>query len=64
MARARITCNSWGGSPFSQALVDEITRSRDAGHLFVASAGNANTNIDVTPNYPASCEQAPTPHPT
>lgn len=51
---ARILNNSWGGYVFSQSLFDSIQRSRDAGVLFVAAAGNEARNNDVTPAYPAS----------
>ncbi len=46
--------NSWGGYGFSQALLDSISESIDAGILFVASAANDALNNDVTPAYPAS----------
>jgi subtilisin family serine protease len=50
----KITCNSWGGAPFSQALRDAIAAACDSGMLFVAAAGNDGKNTDVTPHYPAS----------
>jgi subtilisin family serine protease len=55
---ARISNNSWGGDPFSQALFDAIRNARDAGHIFVTAAGNGNIfgigqNNDSTPFYPA-----------
>jgi Zn-dependent metalloprotease/subtilisin family serine protease len=46
----KITSNSWGGGAFSQALMDAIS----LGGLFVAAAGNAGSDNDVTPSYPAS----------
>lgn len=51
---ARITNNSWGGGPFSQALLEMIQAADQAGIPFVASAGASSTDIDVTPYYPAS----------
>ncbi len=45
-----ITNNSWGGGPFSQALLDAI----NAGGLFVAAAGNASNNTDNVSFYPAA----------
>ncbi len=45
-----ITSNSWGGGGFSQALMDEIA----LGGLFVAAAGNSNSNNDSSPHYPSS----------
>src|SRR5262245_22834548 len=50
----RLTSNSWGGGGFSQALLDAINAAGAAGQLFVAAAGNASQNTDVTPSYPAS----------
>lgn len=51
---AQILSNSWGGGPYSQALYDAILRSRNAGSLFVAAAGNDSDNNDSFPAYPAS----------
>lgn len=51
---AKISNNSWGGGGFSQALSDAIGAANAAGHLFVAAAGNAGTNNDNAPSYPAS----------
>ena len=48
------TNNSWGGGGYSQALFDAIQRANDAGILFVAAAGNAGLDNDVTPHYPSS----------
>ncbi len=48
---AAISSNSWGGGPFSQAMMDAIAASR---HLFVAAAGNNGSNNDVVAFYPAS----------
>ena len=50
----RLTSNSWGGGAFSQALLDAINAAGAANQLFVAAAGNASQNTDVTPSYPAS----------
>jgi subtilisin family serine protease len=38
------TNNSWGGTGFSQALLDAIDAQRARGILFVAAAGNAGTD--------------------
>jgi subtilisin family serine protease len=51
---ARVLSNSWGGDAFSQGLLDAIERAREAGVVFVAAAGNASANVDVTPFYPAA----------
>lgn len=48
------TNNSWGGGGYSQALLDAINRSGDAGMLFVAAAGNSTTNNDATASYPSN----------
>jgi subtilisin family serine protease len=50
----RLTSNSWGGGGVSQALEDAINAAGAAGQLFVCAAGNAGSNIDATPSYPAS----------
>ena len=42
---------SWGGTQVSAALKDAID---EAGLLFVAAAGNAGTNNDLKPFYPAA----------
>ena len=48
------TNNSWGGGGYSQGLYDAIDRANQAGILFIAAAGNASNNNDVSPSYPAS----------
>ena len=45
---------SWGSTQRSRALEDVIRKAYQAGILFVAASGNANTNTDRTPHYPAS----------
>lgn len=50
----RVLNNSWGGSGFSQALLDEINKAGTNGILFVAAAGNNATNNDASPSYPCS----------
>ena len=52
--QARISNNSWGGYTPSLALYDAIEQASNAGHLFVAAAGNDGINNDDTPLYPAS----------
>ncbi|MCS6772098.1 MAG: S8 family serine peptidase [Kiritimatiellae bacterium] len=51
---ARISNNSWGGGGWSHALKNMIDAASAAGHLFVAAAGNSNSDNDVAPSYPAS----------
>ena len=48
------TNNSWGGGGYSQALYDAISRTNNAGILFVAAAGNSGTNNDTTASYPSN----------
>jgi subtilisin family serine protease/subtilisin-like proprotein convertase family protein len=51
---AQISNNSWGGGGYSTAMANALTAAQAAGHLFVAAAGNSNTNNDLTPHYPSS----------
>src|SRR5262249_33847540 len=53
-ANVRVLSNRWGGGGFSQALLDEINKANSNNMLFVAAAGNSNSNNDVTPNYPSN----------
>jgi subtilisin family serine protease len=53
-ANVSVLSNSWGGGGFSQALLDAINAANNAGMLFVAAAGNSNSNNDATPHYPSS----------
>src|SRR5207247_8056763 len=50
----RILSNSWGGGGYSSSLFAEINKANTNDMLFVAAAGNASSNNDVTPSYPAS----------
>lgn len=51
-----ISSNSWGSTSgeFIQEIYDAIDRGRQAGHLFVAAAGNSARDTDSSPRYPAS----------
>ena len=51
---ADVMNNSWGGSGYSQALLDAIQRAREAGIIFVAAAGNNGADTDIMPHYPSS----------
>jgi subtilisin family serine protease len=51
---AAVINNSWGGSEYSAALHEAVAYSYSKGALFVAAAGNAATNNDSAPMYPAS----------
>jgi len=46
--------NSWGGTSFSQSMLDAINSAGDADILFVAAAGNSNINHDVTADFPSN----------
>jgi len=64
MMGARVSNHSYGDSAFSQAHLDAITAAGNAGHLFVAGAGNGDflgraINNDTTPFYPASYHPNP-----
>lgn len=52
------TNNSWGGSSFSQAMLDAITRGAQQDVLFIAAAGNGGAdgigdNNDSIANFPS-----------
>jgi subtilisin family serine protease len=53
-ANVRVLSNSWGGTGFSQSLLDEINKANTNGMLFVAAAGNNGTSNDTAPTYPGS----------
>lgn len=46
--------NSWILNTKSQAMQDAITQLRSLEIIFIAAAGNAGTNNDVVPTYPAN----------
>ncbi len=50
----RVLSNSWGGTGFSQALLDEINKANTNEMLFVVAAGNSAQNVDTKPSYPAA----------
>ena len=50
----KVSNNSWGGGGFSSAMSTAISLARDAGHIFVAAAGNSASNNDVTASYPSN----------
>jgi subtilisin family serine protease len=51
---AHIMSNSWGGGGFSNALKESIEKANKKNILFVAAAGNAASDNDKRPAYPAS----------
>ncbi|MDQ8183425.1 S8 family serine peptidase [Pelagicoccus sp. SDUM812005] len=51
---ADLLSNSWGGGGYSQALYDAIAVAEESGVAFVAAAGNAASDNDEQPSYPAS----------
>ncbi len=51
----KLTSNSWGGGPFSQALLDAIDACANAGIMTICAAGNDyGNNNDVYPHYPSN----------
>jgi subtilisin family serine protease len=50
----RITNNSWGGGPRSQALADMLAAAGASGMLIVVAAGNSGADLDALPSYPSS----------
>lgn len=53
-----MTSNSWGGGGFSQTMKDAIDAANAKGILFIAAAGNDNSDNDKRPSYPASYASA------
>jgi|GEM_PF-3441034 len=51
---AAISNNSWGGGGFNAAMLAALHAARDAGHIFVAAAGNAALNNDQSAVFPAN----------
>lgn len=49
----RIINASWGLNEHSRALEDVIGKANEAGILFIAAAGSANSNNNQRPRYPA-----------
>lgn len=48
--------NSWGGTSYSSALHEAVTYTYTRGVSFIAAAGNAGTNNDSIPLYPATLD--------
>jgi len=51
---AKVVNMSYGGTTFSQAMLDAMTIGRDNGVLYIVAAWNDAANNDNTPQYPAS----------
>ncbi len=51
---AKVLNNSWGGGGFSNSLLNAIAYAYDRKVVFVAAAGNAASNNDSSPTYPAN----------
>jgi hypothetical protein len=58
IANVRVLSNSWGGGGYSLTLHAAIIRANNEGIVFVAAAGNAGTNNDTSPFYPAGYDVA------
>jgi len=57
MMNVKVSSNSWGGGGFDNAFNTALNNARSKGHIFVAAAGNAGRDNDVTPNYPSNYPQ-------
>ncbi len=55
---AHLSNNSYGDTQFSQAFRNALESARQAGHIFVAAAGNNGMNNDTSPFYPAAYDAA------
>ncbi|CAE7236396.1 unnamed protein product, partial [Symbiodinium necroappetens] len=55
---AIVSSNSWGGPSHSLALEAAVQSAKEAGHLFVAAAGNLGRSNDLIPTYPCNYEPA------
>jgi subtilisin family serine protease len=53
-----VMSNSWGGGGYDAALEAAIVAANAADIFFIAAAGNAGTDTDVSANYP-SCYNVP-----
>lgn len=51
LMNVRVSNNSYGGGPYSQAEYEAIRSSKS---IFVAAAGNSGKNNDTSPAYPAN----------
>ncbi len=51
---AKLSNNSWGGGGYSASMHTALLAAQQADHLFIAAAGNSNSNNDTTPAYPAA----------
>jgi subtilisin family serine protease len=64
-ANVRVLSNSWHinvpDGMYPRTLCAEIDKANDHGILFVAAAGNKSSDIDVHPQYPASCKRGDPP---
>ena len=54
---AAVSNNSYGGGGFDAAFDQAIAAARDAGHIFVAAAGNSGSNNDASPFYPSNFDE-------
>jgi thermitase len=50
----RVISASWGSTQYSKALEDAIRAAGEEGILFIAAAGNDNTDNDKRPHYPSN----------
>jgi len=52
----RILSNSWGGTEYSRTLEDAVKYAAGRSVLFLAAAGNSNSDNDFSPHYPSNLE--------
>lgn len=50
----QVMSNSWGGGGRSEALYEAVKRAEAKGIIFIAAAGNSNSDNDAKPTYPAN----------
>lgn len=54
--RVDIMSNSWGGGGYSEALKDAIMAAKSKGIVFIAAAGNSQSDNNSVPHYPSNYE--------
>merc|ERR1719482_2119627 len=54
---ATVTSNSWGGGGHSAVFEAALETASQLDHLFIAAAGNDNSDNDASPTYPCNYQQ-------
>lgn len=52
--QVKLSNNSWGGDGYSVSLYNAINNAKAVNHLFIAAAGNNNSDNDAVAFYPSS----------